>query len=79
MAQEFLTTFDNTLSEVRLKSGRSGEFCIWLDDVCLWDRKADGGFPELAHIKQRIRDIVAPGQTLGHSDKKTQLDDTPPL
>ncbi|KAJ7084755.1 Rdx family-domain-containing protein [Mycena crocata] len=35
-----------------------------------WDRKVEGGFPELKVLKQRIRDIVQPGQSLGHSDKK---------
>ncbi|KAJ7361043.1 Rdx family-domain-containing protein [Mycena olivaceomarginata] len=35
-----------------------------------WDRKVEGGFPELKVLKQRIRDIVQPGKSLGHSDKK---------
>ncbi|KAJ6520489.1 Rdx family-domain-containing protein [Mycena sanguinolenta] len=37
-----------------------------------WDRKVEGGFPELKVLKQRIRDIVQPGKSLGHSDKKVE-------
>jgi len=36
----------------------------------LHDRKIQGGFPELKQLKQRIRDIIQPGLSLGHSDKK---------
>ncbi|KAK7063656.1 Rdx family-domain-containing protein [Favolaschia claudopus] len=37
-----------------------------------WDRKVEGGFPELKVLKQRIRDIIQPGKSLGHSDKKVE-------
>ncbi|KAI8995730.1 Rdx family-domain-containing protein [Gaertneriomyces semiglobifer] len=37
---------------------------------CVWDRKVDGGFPDLKVLKQRVRDIIAPAVGLGHSDKK---------
>jgi selenoprotein W-related protein len=36
--------------------------------ILLWDRKEQGGFPELKQLKQRLRDVVAPEQSLGHSD-----------
>ncbi|KAI3596752.1 selenoprotein w-related [Moniliophthora roreri] len=42
--------------------------------VLVWDRKSEGGFPELKVLKQRIRDYVQPGQSLGHSDKKDEND-----
>jgi Uncharacterized protein conserved in bacteria len=74
----------------------SGRFRVWLSTGCdpaqlVWDRKSEGGFPELkvlvrittnvsvdlwvtergiASQKQRIRDRVQPGKSLGHSDKK---------
>ncbi|KIO30007.1 hypothetical protein M407DRAFT_159640 [Tulasnella calospora MUT 4182] len=35
----------------------------------LWDRKTEGGFPELKVLKQKIRDRLQPGVSLGHSDK----------
>lgn len=51
-----------------------GRFRVWLAHAggtsLLWDRKTEGGFPELKILKQRVRDIVQPGVSLGHSDKK---------
>ncbi|GAA5923097.1 SelT/SelW/SelH family protein [Sporobolomyces koalae] len=35
----------------------------------VWDRKIEGGFPEMKILKQRIRNLIAPSQSLGHSDK----------
>ncbi|GAA5877171.1 hypothetical protein JCM16303_006189 [Sporobolomyces ruberrimus] len=35
----------------------------------VWDRKIEGGFPEMKVLKQRIRNLIAPKQDLGHSDK----------
>ncbi|GAA5830691.1 hypothetical protein JCM5353_004089 [Sporobolomyces roseus] len=35
----------------------------------VWDRKIEGGFPEMKGLKQRIRNLIAPKQDLGHSDK----------
>ncbi|KAF1832727.1 hypothetical protein BDW02DRAFT_502323 [Decorospora gaudefroyi] len=37
--------------------------------VLLWDRKAEGGFPETKVLKQRVRDHIDPSRDLGHSDK----------
>ncbi|KAG6832989.1 hypothetical protein H0H92_004873 [Tricholoma furcatifolium] len=53
----------------------AGRFRVWLSSpskppYLLWDRKAEGGFPELKILKQRLRDQVQPGKSLGHSDKK---------
>lgn len=36
--------------------------------VLLWDRKAEGGFPETKVLKQRVRDHIEPQKDLGHSD-----------
>ncbi|KAL6306644.1 Rdx family-domain-containing protein [Sparassis latifolia] len=53
----------------------AGRFRVWLfladcPPVLVWDRKIEGGFPELKVLKQRIRDRVQPGKSLGHSDHK---------
>lgn len=37
-------------------------------EVLIWDRKAEGGFPEAKILKQRVRDRIEPGKGLGHSD-----------
>ncbi|KIP12843.1 hypothetical protein PHLGIDRAFT_123905 [Phlebiopsis gigantea 11061_1 CR5-6] len=54
-----------------------GRFRVWLGlpeqpPRLIWDRKVEGGFPELKILKQRIRDNVQPGKSLGHSDKKIE-------
>ncbi|CAO1630599.1 unnamed protein product [Sympodiomycopsis kandeliae] len=36
--------------------------------ICVYDRKIKGGFPELKELKQLIRDVISPNQSLGHSD-----------
>ncbi|KAH6627805.1 Rdx family-domain-containing protein [Chaetomium tenue] len=35
----------------------------------LWDRKIDGGFPEVKELKRRVRDVIQPGRDLGHVDR----------
>ena len=72
MAQEFLTTFEGDILAVTLKPSEvSGRFTIHIQDKKLFDRKEFGGFPEIKELKQSIRDIVAPGKNLGHTDTKT--------
>ena len=72
MAQEFLTTFDGELSSVSLKPSEvNGRFQIMLNDQIIFDRKVYGGFPEIKELKQIIRDVIAPGMSLGHTDTPT--------
>ena len=68
LAQELLTTFVDDLGEVELVPGKGGVFEVRLDGETLWSRKAEGRFPEAKEVKQRLRDRVAPGRDLGHSD-----------
>jgi selenoprotein W-related protein len=69
LAQELLTTFEDDLAEVALVPGRGGVFEVRVDHETVWSRSADGGFPQPKELKQRVRDIVAPGRSLGHSDR----------
>lgn len=73
VAQELLQTFRTRLGEVALVPGTDGVFRVTLDagdgPVLLWDRKADGGFPEIPDLKRRVRDAVAPDLSLGHTDR----------
>ena len=69
MGQELMMTFGDELQEVCLRKGESGQFRIYVNDILLWDRKRKGRFPELKEIKQLLRDEIAPGRSLGHSDK----------
>lgn len=42
---------------------------VEIKKVLIWDRKAEGGFPETKVLKQRVRDHIDPARDLGHSDK----------
>ncbi|MFD6856167.1 SelT/SelW/SelH family protein [Rhodococcus sp. NPDC060086] len=70
MAQELLNTFGTDLAEVALVPGTGGIFRVAVGDVTVWDRKVDGGFPDIVTLKRRVRDIVDPARDLGHSDRK---------
>jgi len=67
-AQELLSTFGQSLGEVALQPGSGGVFIVRVNGDIVWDRKAEGRFPEAKELKQRIRDIIEPGRSLGHSD-----------
>ncbi|SGY34041.1 BQ5605_C002g01583 [Microbotryum silenes-dioicae] len=66
-----------------------GRFRVWIyregtqgKADLVWDRKIEGGFPELKVLKQRVRDLIAPQQGLGHSDhhkkSKSESEGEPP-
>lgn len=68
MAQELLTTFEAELGGVTLMPGTGGVFRVVIGEAVVWDRKGEGGFPEITELKRRVRDVVAPGKGLGHVD-----------
>lgn len=70
MAQELLTTFEQEIAELTLKPGTGGIFEVRANGVLVWSRKDEGRFPEIAELKQRVRDRIAPGRDLGHADRK---------
>jgi len=69
LAQELLTTFTTDIAELALQPGIGGVFRVAVDEQVVWDRKIDGGFPDLGRLKRAIRDQVAPGRDLGHTDR----------
>ena len=69
MAQELLTTFEAELGEVALVPGTGGIFEVRVDHEPLWSRRERGRFPDIKELKQLVRDAVAPGKSLGHSDR----------
>jgi selenoprotein W-related protein len=69
MAQELLTTFEQEIAELTLKPGTGGIFEVWANDQLVWSRKTEGRFPDITELKQRVRDHIAPGRSLGHTDK----------
>lgn len=70
MAQELLSTFAGDLGSVTLVPGTGGIFQITVDDHLIWDRKAEGGFPDVKQLKGRVRDLLWPERDLGHLDRK---------
>ncbi|WVQ99019.1 hypothetical protein IAU59_006151 [Kwoniella sp. CBS 9459] len=76
---ELFLTFPNplirTITLIPLNAPETGgRFRVWVDkgdgvgEQLAWDRKTEGGFPELKVLKQRIRNIIQPEMGLGHSD-----------
>ncbi len=68
-AQELLTTFTDEIGEVALIPGTSGVFEVRVAGTTVWSRKAEGRFPGLKELKQRVRDAISPDKPLGHSDR----------
>lgn len=79
--QELLSTFGTSVGEIALIPATGGIFTVYLtykdanassdaevQQVLLWDRKAEGGFPETKILKQRVRNHIEPEKKLGHSD-----------
>ncbi|HVG17097.1 MAG TPA: SelT/SelW/SelH family protein [Chitinophagaceae bacterium] len=72
MAQELLSTFTGEIGSVNLKPAEiGGTYKIAIGDEVIFDRERDGTFPEIKELKQKVRDKIAPGKSLGHSDKKS--------
>ena len=70
LAQELLSTFEKELGEVTLRpSEATGTFIISVNNTEVWERKKDNGFPEAKILKRRVRDLISPELSLGHSDK----------
>ncbi len=69
MAQELLTTFQDEVGEVALIPGTGGVFEVGVNEELIWSRKDAGRFPDIKELKQLVRDRIAPGRDLGHTDR----------
>ena len=69
MAQELLSSFAEDLQRVSLEPGTGGIFEVYAGEQLIWERKRDGGFPDIAELKRRVRDVLFPERDLGHLDK----------
>jgi selenoprotein W-related protein len=69
MAQELLTTFAEEIGSVTLSpDATGGVFEVRVQGEVVWSRKERGRFPEITELKRLVRDRVAPGRSLGHTD-----------
>lgn len=74
MAQELLSTFQEDLGAVTLVPGETGGvFEITLNGEVIWERKRDGGFPDVKELKSRVRDQIDPERDLGHLDRTADI------
>ena len=71
MAQELLSTFADDIDEVALRPGTGGVFEVHAGESLIWERKRDGGFPEIKELKRRVRDELWPERDLGHLDRSS--------
>ena len=69
IAQELLSTFSDEVGELALIPGKEGVFEVRADQALIWSREKEGGFPQIKELKQRVRDHLAPGRDLGHTDR----------
>jgi selenoprotein W-related protein len=69
IAQEILTAFDEELAEVALIPGTAGIFEIKVNHKLIWSLKDEGRFPDIKELKKLLRDKIAPGKLLGHTDR----------
>lgn len=69
MAQEILSTFEAEVGGVLLRVGSGGIFEIRVGEHLVFSRAIEGGFLEIKEIKRRLRDLIAPGKSLGHIER----------
>jgi selenoprotein W-related protein len=72
MAQELLTTFEQDLGGVTLVPGAGGVFEIRVEGERVWSRADVGRFPDIKELKRAVRDRIAPGRDLGHTDRSSE-------
>ena len=70
-SQECLSTFGPDLHVTIIHDDSGGVFRITLDGGDIWERRRDGGLPDIRTLTQAIRDRIDPGRALGHLDRPT--------
>lgn len=70
MAQEILQTFSLEIKELVLIPSTGGIFTIKINDAIVWNRKENGGFPDVKTLKKIVRDVISPNKDLGHIETK---------
>ncbi|KAL2802656.1 Rdx family-domain-containing protein [Aspergillus granulosus] len=87
-AQELLSTFSTDIGEISLVPRTGGLFRVTIfpsastpqeasKGTVLWDRKRDGGFPEVKVLKSLVRNVIDPTRDLGHTDRALKKGSAP--
>jgi selenoprotein W-related protein len=66
VAQELLKSFEDELGEVALKPGGGGIFAVRLGDTLLFSNQAEGRFPEMRELRQRLAQALGSDRQFGH-------------
>ncbi|KAF9886824.1 hypothetical protein FE257_011071 [Aspergillus nanangensis] len=64
----FTVTIYSTSTSTSTESSKSTTDPEVLETI-LWDRKTNGGFPEVKMLKSLVRNVVDPSRDLGHTDR----------
>ncbi|GMH87537.1 hypothetical protein TrST_g13301 [Triparma strigata] len=51
-------------------SENAGDWRMEINNQLVWDRRTDGGFPDLKLVKNRVKEVLDPSVDLGHSEIK---------
>lgn len=78
LAQELLMTLGDVVGELALVPGDGGVFEVWVAGERVFSKAEAGRFPESKELKQLVRDRLAPGRDLGHSDAGSPAHASPP-
>ena len=65
-----MTTFEAEIGSLTLVPSVGGVFDVRVDGETVWSRAEHGGHADLADLKRLVRDRIAPGRTLGHTDRR---------
>lgn len=57
-AQELLQAFGDEVGEIALIPGHDGNYIVRMNEVVIWDRKIENGFPDTDALVARIREAA---------------------
>jgi selenoprotein W-related protein len=69
LAQELLTTFAHEIRELALVPGKGGILEVRVDSEAIFNLKEAEAFVDPRLLKQALRDRIAPGRSLGHTER----------
>ena len=68
----FTVTMTHPIRQISGSSNPDSGLVPTITNTLIWDRKAEGGFPETKELKNRVRNIIEPERDLGHIDRSLE-------